>query len=116
MFEQLSWLESLASLITALTIVGGALVWLNNKFYVKPREKKRLEHEERQQKSLEEALKPIKDFLDESKRDRENLHKIAVQNKAILERHETELDGHNDRLIVLEVHNGVRKVSYKEER
>ena len=54
-------------------------------------------------------------LLAESQRDRVNLHKIADVNVKSIGKHEDRLDLHNDRLIVLEVKNGVRTVAYKEE-
>ena len=44
-----------------------------------------------------------------------NLHKIAEVNVKRIGEHEERLDSHNERLIVLEVKNGVRKLAYKEE-
>lgn len=116
MFEYLPFLQNISATIGALTAIGGTLIWIYNRTIAKPREKRRLAHEKQQQELLHEALIPINEFLAESGRDRDNLNKIAIQNAEILNRHESRLDQHNDRLIVLEVHNGVRKVSYKEEK
>jgi len=116
---------SLASFIGSLTVVGGALMWIYNKFISAPREKKRRrEAEERQKRMIElitkkneplnQSIKHLNELLTESQMDRKRLNQIAENNTKMLENHEERLDGHNERLIVLEVKNGVRKVTYQE--
>ena len=116
---------TLASLIGSLTVVGGALMWIYNKFISAPREKKRRrEAEERQKRMIElitkkneplnQSIGHLNELLAESQMDRKQLNQIAENNTKILENHEERLDGQNERLIVLEVKNGVRKVTYQE--
>ena len=116
---------SLASFIGSLTVVGGALMWIYNKFISAPREKKRRrEAEERQKRMIElitkkneplnQSIGHLNELLSESQMDRKRLNQIAENNTKMLENHEERLDGHNERLIVLEVKNGVRKVTYQE--
>ena len=116
---------SLASFIGSLTVVGGALMWIYNKFISTPREKKRRRGEEEHQKRmielitennepLNQSIEHLNELLAESQKDRKRLSQIAENNTKMLENHEERLDGHNERLIVLEVKNGVRKVTYQE--
>ena len=116
---------TIASLIGSLTVVGGALMWIYNKFISAPREKRRRKEAEKRQrdminliteknKPLNEAIHKLNEMIAESQTDRKQLNHIAENNTKILENHEERLDNHNDRLIVLEVKNGVRKVTYQE--
>ena len=115
----------LASFIGSLTVVGGALMWVYNKYISAPREKKRRrEAEERQKRMIElitkkneplnQSIGHLNELLAESQMDRKQLNHIAENNTKMLENHEERLDGHNERLIVLEVKNGVRKITYQE--
>ena len=116
---------SLASFIGSLTVVGGALMWVYNKFISAPREKKRRREAEEHQKRmielitkknepLNQSIEHLNELLSESQMDRKRLNHIAENNTKMLKNHEERLDGHNERLIVLEVKNGVRKVTYQE--
>ena len=116
---------SLASFIGSLTVVGGALMWIYNKFISAPREKRRRKEAEKRQrdminliteknKPLNESIHKLNELIAESQTDRKQLNHIAENNTKILKNHEERLDTHNDRLIVLEVKNGVRKVTYQE--
>ena len=116
---------TIASLIGSLTVVGGALMWIYNKFISAPREKRRRKEAEKRQrdminliteknKPLNESIHKLNELIAESQTDRKQLNHIAENNTKILENHEERLDNHNDRLIVLEVKNGVRKVTYQE--
>ena len=116
---------SLASFIGSLTVVGGALMWMYNKFISAPREKKRqMEADKRQRdmieliteknKPLNESIRSLNGLLAESQLDRKKLNHIADNNTEMLKEHEERLDSHNERLIVLETKDGVRKVTYKE--
>lgn len=116
---------SLASFIGSLTVVGGALMWMYNKFISAPREKRRQEEAEKRQrdmieliteknKPLNESIQGLNELLAESQLDRKKLNKIAETNTNMIERHEGRLDNHNERLIVLETKNGVRRIAYRE--
>lgn len=118
-------LGSLASLIGSLTVVGGALLWLYNKFISAPREKRRERDANRRQRDmieliteknepLNESIKRLNELLAESQLDRKKLNHIAETNTELLKDHEERLDNHNERLIVLETKNGVHKIVYKE--
>lgn len=109
----------MASLIGSLTVVGGALMWIYHKLIGKPRERrKQREENERQEQQLKmikqenkpliETIEELKNFLDESRRDREKLNRIAVENSETLDEHDKRLDNHNNRLIVLESKTGLR--------
>ena len=115
----------IASLVGSLTVVGGALMWVYNKFISAPREKRRQREDAKRQramieliteknKPLDDSIKRLTELLAESQLDRKKLNKIAEQNTEILEDHEGRLDNHNERLIVLETKDGVRKVTYRE--
>lgn len=116
---------SLASFIGSLTVVGGALIWVHNKFISAPREKRRQREADKRQrdmidlitdknKPLNEAIQSLNELLAESQLDRKKLNKIAEANTTMIERHEGRLDNHNERLIVLETKNGVRRIAYRE--
>ena len=116
---------SLASFIGSLTVVGGALMRAYNKFISAPREKRRQTEADKRQrdmieliteknKPLNESIQSLNELLAESQLDRKKLNKIAETNTTMIERHEGRLDNHNERLIVLETKNGVRRIAYRE--
>ena len=116
---------SIASFIGSLTVVGGALMWIYNKFISAPREKRRKKEADKRQRDmveliteknepLNESIKRLNDLLAESQLDRKKLNYIAEANTKMLEDHEERIDNHNERLIVLETKNGVRTITYKE--
>ena len=127
------WLAVVAGTITSVTIIGAFLVKVVDKIIIKPTDKRKadrakeveldrqqfeeklLQSVEANQRPLSESIDRLNDLLAESQRDRVNLHKIAEVNVKAIGEHEERLDSHNDRLIVLEVKNGVRTVAYKEE-
>lgn len=109
---------SLASFIGSLTVVGGALIWVYNKFIGKPREIRREKEDTKRQlrmvetitrenKPLNDAIKQLNEWLQESKKDREKLNKVADVNTSIIKEHEKKLHNHDDRLIILEVKNNI---------
>lgn len=116
---------SLASFIGSLTVVGGALMWMYNKFISAPREKRRQREADKRQRDMIELIteknKPLNDsiqglneLLAESQADREKLNQIANVNTEMIENHEERIDDHNVRLTVLETENGIKKVIYRE--
>ena len=116
---------SLASFIGSLTVVGGALLWIYNKFIGAPRERKREKESAKRQAQMVElitekneplnlAIENLNLLLTESQVDRQQLNRVANENTGAIVVHEERLDNHNERLIVLETKNGVRKVSYRE--
>ena len=127
------WLAVVAGTITSVTIIGAFLVKVVDKIIIKPMDKRKverakeveldrqrfeeslLERVEANQRPLAESIDRLNQLLDESQRDRVNLHRIADVNVKAIGEHEERLDSHNERLIVLEVKNGVRKLAYKEE-
>lgn len=126
------WLAIVAGTITSITIIGAFLVKVVDKIIIKPMDKRKadrakeveldrqqfekvlLTRVEMNQKPLAESIDRLNDLLEESQRDRDALHKIADDNVIVIGQHEERLDAHNDRLIVLEVKQGVRKLGYKE--
>lgn len=125
MSDFVSNIGDLASLIGSLTVVGSALIWIYNKFIGAPREKKReREAEERQRSMMElitekneplnQSIQNLNALLAESQEDRKQLNKVAEINTKTLVNHDKRLHDHDDRLIVLETKNGIRKVSYRE--
>ena len=116
---------SLASLIGSLTVVGSALIWVYNQFIAKPRERWRQEEEDKRQlrmlqvvtrenKPLNESIRQLTEWLNESKLDRENLNKIVREHSKDIEEHELRLDNAHDRLIVLETSNNfIKKFQYQ---
>ena len=116
---------SLASFIGSLTVVGGALMWIYNKFISAPREKRRQEEAKKRQrdmieliteknKPLNESIQGLNELLAESQTDREKLNQIANVNTEMIKNHEDRIDNHNERLIVLETKNGIQKIAYRE--
>ena len=121
-FEQVG---SIASFIGSLTVVGGALMWIYNKFVAIPREKRRQREAERRQRDmieliteknepLNEAIQSMTEMISESKIDRQHLNRVAKVNTQMIDLHEQRLDNHNDRLIVLETKNDIETVTYKD--
>lgn len=119
MGEVINSTGAIASFIGSLTVVGGALIWIYNKFIGTPREKRRQKEETKrlalivdivtkENKPLNEAIKQLTEWLNESKKDRENLNRIAKENKQLIQDHEKRLDRHHDRLIVLETKNDIK--------
>src|SRR5574344_207437 len=124
------WLAAVAGAITSITIIGAFLVKVVDKIIIKPMDKRKaerakeveldrqkfegklLERVEANQQPLKESIDRLNHLLEESQRDRMALHKIANVNVKAIGEHEDLLDEHNDRLIVLEVINGVKTVSY----
>lgn len=127
------WLAVVAGAITSTTIIGAFLVKVVDKIIIKPMDKRKteqakeveidrqlfegklLERVEANQKPLSESIDRLNELLEESQRDRLSLRKIAKVNVEAIGEHEDRLNSHNDRLIVLEVKNGVRTFAYKEE-
>ena len=127
------WLAVVAGAITSITIIGTFLVKIVDAIIIKPMDKRKadrakeveldrqkfeenlLERVEVNQQPLAESIDRLNELLAESQRDRTALHKIANVNVQTIGEHEERLDHHNERLIVLEVKNGVRKLAYKEE-
>ena len=116
---------SLASLIGSLTVVGGALLWIYNKFISAPREKRRQKDADKRQrqmieliteknKPLNESIHRLNELLAESQADREKLNQIANVNTEMIEDHEGRIDNLNERLIVVETKNGIHKIVYRE--
>lgn len=134
-------MASLASLIGSLTVVGSALMWVYNRFISSPREKRREEkrekeriEKEKQEKDYHERMiaiakeqdRPMSDalervnhtldnlnnLLEESQKDRKNLHSIAEVNTESIEGHGKKLADHESRIIVMETINN--KVNYSE--
>ena len=128
------WLAIVAGTITSITIIGAFLVKVVDKIIIKPMEKRKadrakevesdrqkfeenlLDRVETNQQPLSESIDRLNKLLEELQRDNTGLHKIADVNVRAIGEHEERLDSHNDRLIVLEVKNGVRTVAYKEEK
>lgn len=125
-------LGEIAALIGSLTVIGGALMWLYKKVIADPREKRRLKNEdERYKKMLEvatsqdeplsHAIEQLTEWLDESKDDRKSIHKLLEQqsvlirqNSDMLSAQDSRLDNHNERILVLEVSGGFRRINSME--
>ena len=125
MLDIIQHVGSLASFIGSLTVVGGALMWVYNKFISAPREKRRQRESDKRQRDMIELIteknKPLNDsiqglneLLAESQSDRQQLNQIAKVNTVMIENHEERIDDHNVRLTVLETENGIKKVIYRE--
>ena len=127
------WLALVAGMITSVTIIGAFLIKVIDKIIVKPMDKRKaerakvveadrqkfeqtlLKHVEANQQPLTDSIDKLNELLEESQRDRVALHKVSDVNVQRIGEHEQRLDSHNDRLIVLEVINGVKTVTYKED-
>lgn len=107
-------------LTTIVTILGGitAIFTFWNKFVYKPIQEKREELAEKRNQELIEAYKvfsqPAIELLDDAQTRLDKLDEIAKQNSQLLSRQDKRLDNHNERLIVLETKNGIRKIKYTE--
>lgn len=125
MSEITAHVSSLASFIGSLTVVGGALMWVYNKFISVPREKRRQREAEKREikmieliteknKPLNDSIQGLNELLAESQTDRKKLNHIAEANTEMLKNHEGRLDNHNMRLTVLETKNGIQKIVCRE--
>ena len=123
--EIIAHVGSLASFIGSLTVVGGALMWMYNKFISAPREKRRKRESDKRQRDmieliteknepLNDSIQGLNELLAESQSDRKKLNQIANVNTEMLKDHEERIDDHNVRLTVLETENGVKRVVYRE--
>ena len=63
---------------------------------------------------LNTAIQELNSLLGESQKDRAKLNDIAKANTKMIGEHDERLDNHNDRLIVLETKNGVKRITYRE--
>lgn len=63
---------------------------------------------------LNESIQTLNDLLAESQLDRKKLNHVAESNTELINDLGERTDDHNERLIVLEVKNGIRKIAYKE--
>lgn len=111
---------SIASLIGSLTVVGGALLWFYNKVIGEPREKRRLSEEAKRQaamltvvnnanKPLNNSIKQLTQWLEESKTDRLRLNEMAIENRKRIIDLEDSHELWTDRVIVLETVNKLGK-------
>lgn len=92
----------IASQITSITIIGGALIWLYNVLVGKPNRELERKLLEKNARDLKETLDPLtyqiktlNENLKESQEDRKNIH-------IELEEHEDRLHNHDKRITVLE--------------
>lgn len=123
--EELSLtLGTMASIIGSATVVGGALMWLYNLFIGRPRERKREEENDKRHKDmlglinkenepLSQAIDKLNELLEDSRKDRENLNKVAGVNTKLLadhddkfKKHDERLDNHHERIVILETRDG----------
>lgn len=85
------YLKELATLIGSLTTIGGALMYLYNRFVGKPRERRRMEEADRRARERDEylamLLDPLRKSIDDlnrqlegSKRDTDTLKLVAEKN------------------------------------
>lgn len=119
---------SLGSFLSALTVVAGVIYQVMWKPYTKRKEereekyqKNMLEIAEKQTEPISEIIKDMNESFKEHNRHADERDRLIAQNAEIIKQHEERfkehddrLDSHNNRLIVLEVKNGVRKVTYQE--
>lgn len=92
----------IASQITSITVIGGALIWLYNVLVGKPNRELERKVLEKNARDLKETLDPLtyqiktlNENLKESQEDRKNIH-------IELEEHEDRLHSHDKRITVLE--------------
>jgi len=92
----------IASQITSITVIGGALIWLYNVLVGKPNRELERKLLEKNARDLKETLNPLtyqiktlNENLKESKEDRKNIH-------IELGEHEDRLHNHDKRITVLE--------------
>lgn len=123
--EELSLtLGTMASIIGSATVVGGALLWLYNLFIGRPRERKREEENDKRHKDmlglinkenkpLSQAIDNLNKLLEDSRKDRENLNRVAGVNTLLLadhddkfKKHDERLDNHHERIVILETRDG----------
>lgn len=105
---------------TVVTVLGGVAVILSfwNEWVYKPALKRREELAEKRNQELiaayQQFSEPSNKLLEDNQDRISKLEEIAVQNSELLSRQDERLDNHNERLIVLETKNGIRKIKYTE--
>lgn len=92
------FLIQLAAITTAVTTVGGSLLWVYKRLVLEPDKKMAQEIQRKSNEELRKAIEPLSKSievlnhnLEESKRDREKLNKISEQQEVVLADHEVRL-------------------------
>ena len=92
------YLKGIASLVTAITVVGGALIWIYKKLVSDP-DKRMAERIQRENsESLKQTVQPLTQSIEllnnnlkQSEKDREQLNKKVNLHDNILNNHETRI-------------------------
>lgn len=92
------YLKGIASLVTAITVVGGALIWIYKKLVSDP-DKRMAERIQRENsESLKKTVQPLTQSIEllnnnlkQSEKDREQLNKKVNLHDNILNNHETRI-------------------------
>lgn len=122
----IEYLESIAGVAGQITIIGTLLITVYKYLIARPAEKRKERKDKENAEALEKAItrhnEPMAHAInrlvasmDEREVHADKLDDIAESNAKILKSHESRLDSHHERLIILEVKNGIhRKVKYIE--
>lgn len=96
--EWYEFLIQLAAITTAITTVGGSLLWIYKRLVLEPDKRMAQEIQRKSNEELRKAIEPLSRSievlnhnLEESKRDREKLSKISEQQEVVLADHEVRL-------------------------
>lgn len=96
--EWYEFLIQLAAITTAVTTVGGALLWVYKRLVLEPDKKIAQEIQCKSSEELRRAIEPLSKSiemlnynLEEGNKDRERLNKISEQQEIILTDHEVRL-------------------------
>ena len=92
------YLKGIASLVTAITVVGGALIWIYKKLVSDP-DKRMAERIQRENsESLKQTVQPLTQSIEllnnnlkQSEKDREQLNKKVNLHDNVLNNHETRI-------------------------
>lgn len=119
MSHVLSSVRELATFIGALTVIGGGILWTYQKTIGRAKEHREEERAKQLRDKIEENNKPLletlsklDESLDDTLRHRKQLDETTQAIRDVLKKHDEVLDDHHERLIVLEVKGGLRKVGY----
>ena len=91
-------LIQLAAIITAITTVGGSLLWIYKRLVLEPDKKMAQEIQRKSNEELRMAIEPLSRSiemlnhnLEEGNKDRNRLNKISEQQEVVLADHEVRL-------------------------
>ncbi|KPJ21703.1 hypothetical protein ACVRW4_06015 [Streptococcus phocae subsp. phocae] len=102
MYEILTQLKELAGAVSALALIGGAMIWIHKKLVIEPdgRLAERLQAENN--KLLTDTVNPLTEAIKDLNYNLNTATKERAEMRRNIDEHEVRLDAHDIRLTVLE--------------